>query len=153
VCPEYDAARQEFIAESRTLTTIADMMAALSCKTKADAEKLGKFLTRMRQKRQKLKVAFERHSDQVTSKGFAVKRAAWRLRSRPFCRHGVLFTSLPEGGCKCMPRPSTNEADWQHARFMPALDHDLKIIVAVPFHRDTYIKLNTLQRTARNLGW
>ena len=152
VCPEYEAARQEFTAE-RPLNTIADMMTALSCKTKADAEKLGKFLTRMRQKRRRLKVVFERHSDQVTSKGFAVKRAAWRLQRRPSCRHGVLFTSLPEGGCKCMPRPSTDEAAWQHARFMPALDHDLKIIVAVPFQRDTYIKLDTLQRTARNLGW
>ena len=100
-----------------------------------------------------LKIIFERLNDQVASKGFAVRRAAWKLKKRPCCRHGVLFSSLPEDGCKCMPTPSSLEADWEHAKFMPALDHDLKIIVAVPFQLDKYIKLATLQHTARNLGW
>ena len=99
------------------------------------------------------KTTLERHNDQVASKGLAVKRAAWQLKRRPSCRHGVLFSSLPDGGCKCMPTPSTLPADWQQAQFMPALDHDLKIIVAVPFQRDSYIKLTTLQHTARSLGW
>ena len=153
VCPEYEAARQDFVTESGALNTLPEMFTALSCKTTADAESLGKLLARMRQRRRRLKITLERHNDQVASKGFAVKRAAWKLKRRPSCRHGVLFSSLPDGGCKCMPTPSTLPADWQQAKFMPALDHDLKIIVAVPFQRDSYIKLNTLQHTARSLGW
>ena len=153
VCPEYNVARQEFVAEHGPLNTNADMMEACRCNTKTDAERLGKLLARIRQKRRKLKITMERLNDQVVSKAFAVKRAAWKFLRRPSCRHGVLFSILPEGGCKCMPIPSAHDGDWEHAQFMPALDHDLKIITAVRFQRESYIKLDTLQRTARNLGW
>ena len=52
-----------------------------------------------------------------------------------------------------MPTPSTLETDREQAKFMPGLDHDLKIIVAAPFQLDNYIKLATLEHTARSLGW
>ena len=45
------------------------------------------------------------------------------------------------------------EANWQYAKFMPALDADLKSIVAVAFNRSTYKRLGLLQAEARRLGW
>ena len=43
ICPEYKAARQEFTADGRSLNTIADMMAALSCKSIAVQKNLATF--------------------------------------------------------------------------------------------------------------
>ena len=153
VCPEYSAARQDFLAERSTLNTYADMMAALSCNYTADAERLGALLIRMRQERRKLKSVLERLNEQIVTRAFAARRAAWKLRKKPSCRHGVLFTSLPTNGCKCMSLSSSSAADWEHEQFMPALDHELKAIVAVPFQQHSFVKLGTLQRTARGLGW
>jgi hypothetical protein len=64
----------------------------------------------------------------------------------------VLFLNMPPGGCKCMS-VGTSEQDWDQAGFMPALDHELKSIVAVPFHLPAYERLDSLQSQARRLGW
>ena len=113
---------------------------------------VGEFLVRIRQIRRKRKVYFESLSDKMLMKNFAGKRAAWRLRRRPSCRHGVLFTALPENGCKCMSLDSC-EADWREARFMPALDHELKCLIAVPFSMPAFKRLSILQAEARRLDW
>ena len=55
-------------------------------------------------------------------------------------------------GCKCMARASS-QADWQFAKFMPALDTELKCIVAVPFDITTFKRLGLLQAEAKRLGW
>ena len=119
VCPEDAAARQEFMSSGIALDQHSDMMRALQCNNKAEAERLAKFLVRTRQIRRKLKVAFEKHNETVLKNSFAAKRAAWRLKGRPCCRHGVLFTRLPDSGCKCMTMSTSSESDWEHARFMP----------------------------------
>ena len=48
---------------------------------------------------------------------------------------------------------TATEADWQYAKFMPALDEELKSIVAVAFDTNTYKRLGLLQADARRLGW
>ena len=52
-----------------------------------------------------------------------------------------------------MPTPSPIAAEWEHAQFMPSLDHSLKTIVAVRFQLDSLTKLTTLQHRPRTLGW
>jgi len=42
---------------------------------------------------------------------------------------------MPDGGCKCMTGSDVSE-DWVLARFMPALDENLKTIVAVYLLKD-----------------
>ena len=74
------------------------------------------------------------------------------MKGRLSCRHGVLFVQMPENGFKCMA--SENLAlDWVHARFMPALDENLKIIVAKPFKYEQYRRLAVLQAEARRRSW
>ena len=46
---------------------------------------------------------------------------------------------------------STTEDDWRHAVYMPALDADLKCIVAVHFDRGSFKRLGTLQAEARGM--
>ena len=113
---------------------------------------VGDFFTRARQIRRKQKCIFERLNERIATRSFACKRAAWRLRGKQSCRHGVLFTTLPADGCKCMAQHSSEE-DWQNARYMPALDPELKCIVAVPFSKASYTRLSMLQAEARRLLW
>ena len=153
VCPEYAAARQDLVASGVALNHHRDMLKSLECSSKAEAEQLAKFMVRTRQIRRKLKVAFESLSEAALMKSFPAKRAAWRFRRRACCRHGVLFDKLPDEGCKCMKLSSSVDADWELARFMPALSHSLKIIVAVPFQKDSFVSLGRLQHQARQLGW
>ena len=52
-----------------------------------------------------------------------------------------------------MMAATDSEADWQYAKFMSALDADLKSIVATAFDRNTYNRLSMLQAEARRLSW
>ena len=153
VCPEYSAARQDFMSAGITLNQHSDMIKIFRCSHKADAEHLAKFLVRTRQIRRKLKVMLENHNEAVLKKSFAAKRAAWRFKGRACCRHGVLFTRLPDDGCKCMTMSASSDSDWEQARFMPVPSHDLKIIVAAPFQRDSFRRLNIVQHLTRSWGW
>ena len=94
----------------------------------------------------------EQLDEKFMRKNFAAKRAAWRIKGKPACRHGVLFAHPPADGCKCMDTSST-EADWQHARYMPAIDDDLKCIIAVRFHQQSYKRLALLQAEIRARRW
>ena len=115
-------------------------------------EAFSKFLGRARQTRRHLKLRFERLSKLAEISSFAAKRVAWRMRRRYACRHGVLFLSSPPGGCKYMA-PHSDTSDWDLARFMPRLSHDLKMIVATAFDRATFERLAVLQGRSRQLGW
>ena len=134
------------------MNTQADLYKLLSSGDGRCLTAFGQFLVRVRQTRRRQKVVFERLNERVSSKSFACKRAAWILRGKPSCRHGVLFSHLPAGGCKCMSAHSSDE-DWVHARFMPALDPELKRITATPFVRDSFRRLAVLQAEARRLLW
>jgi hypothetical protein len=73
------------------------------------------------------------------------------LRGRPACRHGVLFSKHQGNHCPCMN--NDEDANWSHARFMPALDHQLRTIVATKFEASAFRRLGLLQAEARRLGW
>ena len=154
-CPEHDKARTDLLTHTspqHTLNSTVDVCRLLST---GDADKLravGSFLVRLRQTRRRLKNSFEQLNEKFNTQSFASKRAAWRLNGKPACRHGVLFTHLPANGCKCMSTDSA-EADWQHARYMPALNADLKCIATARFHLPTFRRLGLLQAQARALHW
>ena len=128
------------------------MITLLSDSSTEVVKAVGTFLVRARQKRRALKARFERYHDKIAAKNFAAKKAAWRLRGKYSCRHGVLFATAPPEGCKCMA-DSTIEADWEAARYMPALCHELRVIIAVPFNFQTRQRLGMLQAQERHLGW
>ena len=153
VCPEYAAARRDFVSSGVTLDHRRDMIEIFECSRKADAESLAKLLIRIRQIRRKQKVNFESLNEAALKNSFPTKRASWRFKKRACCRHGLLFTKMPDAGCKCMDMSSSSDSDWEQARFMPALNHTLKMIVAVLFQQESFIRLNMLQHTARTLGW
>ena len=154
-CPEYNKARLTLlskVAPAHSLDSLRAFLQILSSSEPAVLEALGVFLSRTRQTRRKLKLTLERYNHEIVCSSFAAKRAAWRLRGRATCRHGVLFDVLPPGGCKCMSANS-EELDWATARYMPALNAELKTIVARPFIREHYTRLAVLQHSAQRLGW
>ena len=152
VCPAYHRARLELqntLHPDTSLSTVGDICKLLSSGDAQSMTAVGRFLIRVRQTRRKLKVRFEHLNDKLLTRSFAVRKAAWHLKKRHSCRHGVLFTQAPPDGCKCMA-VTTSEADWQ---YMPALDEELKSIVTVAFDINTYTRLGILQANARGRGW
>ena len=134
------------------MNSLHDVKQIMSGSDLGTIEAFSKFLRRSLQTRRLLKVKFERLGKLAETSSFAAKRVAWRMRRRYACRHGVLFLSSPPGGCKCMA-PHSDSPDWDLARFMPCLSHDLKMIVATPFDRATFERLAVLQGRSRQLGW
>ena len=155
VCPEYCNARRDLMTQlpqGAALNTTQDLLDILSGNDAAAFRAAAQFLARARQTKRRQKLTFERLSSKLEATGFIGKRAAWRLKRKPCCRHGVLFTKLPPSGCQCMSTNTTHDA-WQDACFMPSLDHELKDIVAVRFDQTTLQRLAVLQAQARALGW
>ena len=155
VCPAYSGARADLLLQlgpTSPLNTGHQLLHTLSGNDPLTFQAVGRFLVRARQVRMRLKLTFERLNHKLETRSFAAKRIAWRFRRKHACRHGVLFTNMPPGGCKCMS-VDTSDQDWDQARFMPALDHELKSIIAVPFDLSTYERLGSLQSQARRLGW
>jgi len=63
---------------------------------------LGLFSARGRQARRKMKFKLEGMAKKFEAHSFAAKCAAWRLKSKKCCRHGILFHTWPAAGCDCM---------------------------------------------------
>jgi len=63
-----------------------------------------------------------------------------------FCSHNAQPVSA--NACQ-YPLPS----DWEYAKYMTSLDHELKMIVVVPFHFSSFVRLGILLARARQLGW
>ena len=91
-------------------------------------------------------------ASRTLGQSFAVRRAAWRFKRKYACRHGVLCSAMPVGGCKCMDSSST-PADWANAEFMPTLSEELEIIVATKFDLESFVRLGALQAQMRQMGW
>ena len=155
VCPEYAKGRQAFlntVGPDFGLNALHDILRILSGAEPSVVLAFGVFLSRTRQLRRQLKVKLEGFCKTLEISSFAARRAAWRMRRKPACRHGVLFAELPLNGCRCMA-PTSEPSDWQHARFMPVLCHTLKAIIAKPFDLEDFEHLSALQSRARTLGW
>jgi hypothetical protein len=112
---------------------------------------LATFLAKSRQVHRRSEAKFEALNARFLTSSFAVRRAAWKFKKRPSCRHGVLFSRDFSGNCPCMA--PTRHQVWPHARWMPALDGTLKTIVAVKFDASSFRRLGVLQAEARRLGW
>ena len=89
-------------------------------------------------------------NEQVENQSFAVRRAAWRFKRRSSCRHGVLFLRVPPGGCKCMAATS-QESDWELARFMPSLNTNLRNQIKMIFSKKSLAAIYKACNTA--VGW
>lgn len=50
-------------------------------------------------------------------------------------------------------QPHADPDSWQTARFMPALDAELKTIVAKQFFKDEFVHLAVLQHRTRQRAW
>ena len=135
-----------------SLDNTQDVLRIFSGASPSVINALGVFLSRIRQIRRRLKLRLEQCNKQLESTSFHVKRAAWKWKKRPTCRHGILFSQLPPGGCQCMGLHS-DPSVWKFVCYMPALSSELKILVAVPFDRDNFVHLAVLQHKARQLGW
>ena len=154
-CPEYAKPRTDLLNQvgpSYNLDTNRGLLQLLSTSNVKTMEAVGSFLIRVRQIRRRLKNVFEQLEVKFNQKNFAARRAAWRIKGKTACRHGVLFAHPPPGGCKCMETSSTEE-DWRHAKYMPAIDNDLKCIVAVRFHQQSYKRLAVVQADIRARQW
>ena len=154
VCPEYRKERSAFLTDRAPveLNSLHDVKQIMSGSDPGTIAASSEFLGRSRQTRRHPKLRFERLSKLAETSGFAAMRVAWRMRLRNYCRHGVLFLSSSSGGCKCMA-PHTDISDWDLARFMPCLSHDLEMIVETAFDRATLERLAVLQCWSRQLGW
>jgi hypothetical protein len=155
VCPEYAQARSDLtdrLQLGRSLSTFAGFCKLLATDDTHKLSVVCSFLIRARQTRRRLKTTFEQLNEKFIIQNFAAKRTAWRLKGKPTCRHGVLFTHLPPTGCKCM-KTDSDDSDWQYAKYMPALNTTLKCIVAVRFERQAYKRLGIVQAEARTLRW
>ena len=155
VCPEYRNARRDLLTHLQpgvNLNCIKDLLDILSGNDTVALRAAAQFLLRALQTKRRQKLNLERLSSRLESASFAGKRAAWRLKRKPCCGHGVLFTKLPPLGCQCMSATTTPEA-WQDACFMPSLDQELKALIAVPFDQSSRKRLAVLQAEARALGW
>ena len=153
-CPLYNKERAELV-ESISIASIPtnypQLLQLLAGEHTGDMQSMARFLARARQTRRKAKCLFESMQHRMETELFSVRRAAWKFKGRPACRHGVLFTHLPPGGCKCMDVSSTAE-DWCTAVYMPTLDSSLRAIMCTKFNKDKYVRLGVLQAQQRRLN-
>jgi hypothetical protein len=153
VCPEYTAARNELLdclQLGTQLNSHLDIVGLLSGSCESNFRALARFLARARQIRRRVRMSLESDNLRVETTTFAVRKAAWRFKGKFSCRHGVLYSTAPAGGCKCMCASSV-PSDWEHAKLMPSISTELRTIVAVPFTLATYVRLGLLQTQLRQL--
>jgi len=161
-CPRYAAARGELMRtlssalSQKVFATAGDenkLMALIGSQLPSDWTAVAAYMSKIRQSRRKLRAEFETKEAARKRRCFYLKRTAWRQTGRFVCRHGVFFLPRQGRSCPCLGAAVSEDATWQHARWMPALDSDLRCIVLVPFDRSQYIRLGVLQHRMRAQGW
>ena len=157
-CPRYVMEREEFLIEvshsvglqlaatSRFQNRIDLIMASVDATTWAA---FGRFAARLRQSRRRMRTEFERKSKALSTKSFQNQRTEWRAKGGFVCRHGVFFTRRVE--CFCMSPQSPDV--WDFAVKMPAIDHELKQIITVPFNLTGFYTLRRIQAECRRLNY
>jgi hypothetical protein len=131
-------------AESKLITVLQSM-------TQLDWAAFGRFAARVRQVRRHMRRRFVERSERLLRYGYFQQKAQWKKSGGHVCRHGVFFKLPPASGCRCLTQSAEN--DWSAAIRMPALDDDLKSLVAVPFDVSRYVRLGVLQASMRRQGW
>ena len=158
-CPLYNTARQDFRHELFADTSQALGQAngyseqfdvLLSSMRAGDWQALGKFVARIRQARRHMRIEFQGRTAKLKRIGYQRSKAKWISQGGTVCRHGTFFNCGSAGfHCPCTSSaPGSSEA-WQQAAFMPAVDVDLRAIVAVPFNAARWQRLRPLQNRLR----
>ena len=129
---------QVFEAIGSAVSSQDRLLAVLGSHCQADWEHIGRFIGRVRQARRQARRIFEHMQQVLNTRGFDVFAAAWRSKGRFVCRHGLLFHRAPATVCRCMVQPGSDEPA---AKFMPALDANLRRIIAIPFDRDRFRRI------------
>jgi hypothetical protein len=160
-CPEYDNARDLLLQQLSVLTRSAveaaigvreKLIAILCCTSPDDWKAFGEFAARTRQTRRKIRRSFEILQARLTNKKFEHRRVAWQQRGQLACRHGVLFDSPKGSPCPCMLKALPEDA-WSQAKYMAAIDHDIKAIIAAPFALATFRRLGQLKAELKRLNY
>ena len=160
-CPCYTNARRECMAKlsvehcQRLHNTQDDTLRTavlLGSHVASDWSALGELTARVRQIRRRMRQSYARLSMKLDREAFHTKRQAWRAAGRMVCRHGIFFQCLQAPYCPC-DSTAEHEVAWNHARFMPHLDEQLKAITTAPFRRGAVTRLGMLQRSMHNKGW
>ena len=161
-CPHFAPERAELRAELSNETGNAvfreqsdtSMLHSLFASTSPeDWKAIGKFVGRLRQKRRSMKHRFETMQHRLAEQGFANRKAAWCAQGRTVCRHGVFFASPSARACPCMGGALPSEEGWRVARWMPAIDMELKRLVVVPFNLATFRRIGVLRGELRRRDW
>ena len=157
LCPRYDDARAHFLAAllaSTRAALVATQGASgrfavmLASSFPVDWQAFAHFAHRVRQSMRLMRIEFETRVRKFMKSSFIVRKAAWRSKGRAVCRHGTFFNVAHAGfRCPCLSGAPDTSPSWQNAVLMPAIDTDLRRIVAVPFVAANRQRLRPLQHT------
>eukprot|EP00973_Karenia_brevis_P018890 2589865-Karenia_brevis.AAC.1 len=100
------------------------MMLLLTSTCCSDWVALGKYLWRVRQIRRRRRQDFYHMNTKLDGISYTKKKAAWQAQGRYVCRHGMFYMHSGTPGCACM------SGTWGNPVYMPAIDMDLKSLVA-----------------------
>jgi hypothetical protein len=142
---QHSARIQSESKDSDKLSSIFSSMAP------TDWAALARFLARARQLRRKMKLQMHKQTLLRESCCFTEQRSRWRAHGKFVCRHGVFFDSISKVACPCLEVKSN--AIWIDAVKMPAMDFDLKCLIAVPFDECNFQRLSILQAECRKFNW
>lgn len=156
-CPHYDEPRNAFL-RALTYSVRRDIdklncseakLQALITQTCPDVwNNFGRFVASIRQRRRLLRTMFSQRTDCVAKNSFVVRREEWRKLGKRVCRHGVFFRSGFDSECTCL-----RSAVQPMARYMPMLDHDLKLLTITTYDHSTLKRLGQLQAEMRRLNY
>ena len=135
-------------------TTIAEKFNTLlssSCPT--DWIALGRFLSRVRQKRRRMRRHREHQNQAAQRNSFDVRKAAWRSAHKHVCRHGVFFACSALPACHCTTDPNFTNGIWQKAKFMLGISVSSKSLTAVAFDASTFLRLGALHAELKRRQW
>jgi hypothetical protein len=159
-CPHYDSQRRDFIGEISEGLASSLQSAVISDKkieflygaaTSKDWQAFGRLLARIRQVRRRMRKSVQKTCELLDKQEFHNVKRTWQKSGKHVCRHGVFFRQHPQSYCPCMS--DDDDADWQHAVLMPALNGSLKCVVTDTFARHTYQRLGVLQAEARRRNY
>lgn len=160
-CPAYSEARASFysrLSESsrqaigQSPNSFASLLAMFGSHSRSDWDALGELCGRIRQARRQNRSKFAAPAAAVRERGYCHRRAAWQALGRFVCTHGVLFLRAQGRSCPCMASDADNPARWRHARWMPDLDADSRVIIVRPFDPTARRRLGQIRGEMRRLG-
>ena len=125
------------------------LAALISSIAPQDWRAFGKFLSRARQLRRKMRTSMQRRYADSERRSFESCKPKWKREGKYVCRHGVFYEV--QVACACLDLSS--EADWSSAVLMPVIDEALKDITVDTFDPHSFQRLGQLRAELRRRGW